>query len=259
MTDEEASAAYGGDFAAIEAAVLETPRGRWFLGEFARRNRIAETDLLLQAIRRLESNAGEPDGARPAPPSQADLASVVDALNRTKTTLAEIGAAKTATSDILKATERLQELAWELRETGAAPDVCDELDRGAAQIYTACAFQELMAERVGTALEALRAVEDGLMLAGSTPAPATAHDESAAATDELAAPSSAPTTTEVDAPLPDLATSGAPSPPIPAPPLEAPLPSEAAPVEPVEPRAVSLDKLLAIDRLDFRERVRLFT
>ena len=41
------------DFAAIEAAVMETSRGRWFLREFARRNRHANTDDVLEAVARL--------------------------------------------------------------------------------------------------------------------------------------------------------------------------------------------------------------
>lgn len=43
------------DFDAIEGAVMETARGRWFLTEFARRNRHANTQALLEAISRLET------------------------------------------------------------------------------------------------------------------------------------------------------------------------------------------------------------
>lgn len=42
------------EYDAIEAAMLETARGRWFLAEFARRNRTADTNMLLGAIERLE-------------------------------------------------------------------------------------------------------------------------------------------------------------------------------------------------------------
>ncbi|HUE46278.1 MAG TPA: hypothetical protein VMO81_08515 [Aestuariivirgaceae bacterium] len=53
------------DYEAIEAAVLESPRGRWFLGEFARRHRAADTLMLLEAIRRLERGVAEtPDMAQ---------------------------------------------------------------------------------------------------------------------------------------------------------------------------------------------------
>lgn len=43
------------DYEAIEAAVTETVRGRWFLAEFARRNRLAETRQLLDAMSRIEA------------------------------------------------------------------------------------------------------------------------------------------------------------------------------------------------------------
>ena len=46
------------DFDAIEAAVRETERGRWFLTEFARRNRLGETRLLLEAIQKTPAEAG---------------------------------------------------------------------------------------------------------------------------------------------------------------------------------------------------------
>ena len=42
------------DYEAIEAAVLETPRGRWFLAEFARRIREQESGRLLDAVGKLE-------------------------------------------------------------------------------------------------------------------------------------------------------------------------------------------------------------
>ena len=43
------------DYEAIEAAVTETVRGRWFLNEFARRNRAAESAPMLEAMARIES------------------------------------------------------------------------------------------------------------------------------------------------------------------------------------------------------------
>jgi hypothetical protein len=47
------------DYEAIEAAVQESPRGRWFLGEFTRRNRAADTLMLLEAIHKLERGVAE--------------------------------------------------------------------------------------------------------------------------------------------------------------------------------------------------------
>ncbi len=42
------------DYQAIEAAVMETVRGRWFLAEFARRGRAEEMRQMLEAVARLE-------------------------------------------------------------------------------------------------------------------------------------------------------------------------------------------------------------
>ena len=54
------------DYEAIEAAVTETVRGRWFLNEFARRNRLAETRLLLDAMARLETTVAANQVALPS-------------------------------------------------------------------------------------------------------------------------------------------------------------------------------------------------
>jgi hypothetical protein len=54
------------DFEAIESAVMETERGRWFLSEFTRRRRAEDAARVLAAIDRLEARAmrGEIDRAR---------------------------------------------------------------------------------------------------------------------------------------------------------------------------------------------------
>ncbi len=70
------------DFEAIEAAVLETARGRWFLAEYLRRHQAAETRALLDAIRKLENALGA-DGQR-----SRDILAIME---RTAGQLAEIG------------------------------------------------------------------------------------------------------------------------------------------------------------------------
>ena len=42
------------DYDAIVSAIMETARGRWFLSEYARRNRHADTQLLVGAIDRMK-------------------------------------------------------------------------------------------------------------------------------------------------------------------------------------------------------------
>src|SRR6267378_2294069 len=44
------------DYAAISEAFMETSRGRWFLGEYAKRNRNADTRMVLDAVARIEES-----------------------------------------------------------------------------------------------------------------------------------------------------------------------------------------------------------
>jgi hypothetical protein len=57
------------DYEAIEAAVMETVRGRWFLAEFARRSRVDEMRQVLDAIGRLEQVVVDQRTLPPADPS----------------------------------------------------------------------------------------------------------------------------------------------------------------------------------------------
>src|SRR3979411_637938 len=42
------------DYESIREAFMETSRGRWFLGEYAKRNRNADTRMVLDAVARIE-------------------------------------------------------------------------------------------------------------------------------------------------------------------------------------------------------------
>lgn len=75
------------DYEAIEAAVTETVRGRWFLSEFARRNRLSETRQVLDAIGRVEAAVAGQSALPSADPSirlliqrVKDIAGQLDAL-----------------------------------------------------------------------------------------------------------------------------------------------------------------------------------
>ncbi len=64
-----------------------------------------------------------------------------------------------ATSDILGAAEEVQELAWTLRENGVDNGLCDQLDRHATQIYTACSFQDITGQRISKVVAVLKELE----------------------------------------------------------------------------------------------------
>jgi hypothetical protein len=69
------------DFAALLAALQEAERGRWFLAEFARRQRNADTVMVLDAVARIEARLAaqqaEPTGGT-GQTVAADLARIID-------------------------------------------------------------------------------------------------------------------------------------------------------------------------------------
>ena len=168
------------DYNAIEAAVLETMRGRWFLAEYARRNRQADTTMLLAALDRIEAALGGERSVQPVDRIRFDLVEMAKAIARTKAEIAAIKpdadhhgkfgeateeldsivqATETATSDILAAAEQIQEIAWTLREQGLEAEVCDLLDGKATDVYTACSFQDLTGQRTRKVIQVLHYLE----------------------------------------------------------------------------------------------------
>src|ERR1043166_8459123 len=66
------------DYDAISAAFMETSRGRWFLGEYAKRNRNADTRMVLDAVARIEENLA----AQKQTASDADLREALAAIRK---------------------------------------------------------------------------------------------------------------------------------------------------------------------------------
>ena len=171
------------EYEAIEATMSGSARGRWFLAEFASRNRSADTNVLLDAIARLESAVTDGRGPDAVSHFRGDIMEMANAIGRTKAEIAAITdpghdqtrlsiasealdaivqATERATTDILAAAEQVQESAWLLRENGIDAAACDALDRYATQIYTACSFQDLTAQRTGRIVHTLRYLEERL-------------------------------------------------------------------------------------------------
>ena len=66
------------DYEAIREAFMETARGRWFLDEYAKRNRNADTRMVLDAVERIEQGlAAQKDAA-----AEADLTEALAAIRK---------------------------------------------------------------------------------------------------------------------------------------------------------------------------------
>jgi chemotaxis regulatin CheY-phosphate phosphatase CheZ len=169
------------DYEAIEAAVKETARGRWFLEEFAQRNRHADTKLVLDAIQRLQRSVLGAESA-PAPAPQipeirADLNEIERTAEQTRKLLAEIdathqrdgdlgneldlvvAASAQAISGVLSDADRISEISATMRSQGIAEYICDQLDGLSEHVNTACAFQDLTGQRTQKVVIALRLLE----------------------------------------------------------------------------------------------------
>ncbi|WP_181702339.1 chemotaxis protein [Chthonobacter albigriseus] len=167
------------DYEAIELAVMETAKGRWFLAEYARRHRAADTTLVLDAIAGLEKKlrrTARPDIDR----IRLDIGEMKDAIERTKNEIAQIkhdqndssrfdrasneldaivSQTEAATSEILTSAEKIQEIAWTMREGGIEPEICDALEGLTTTIYMSCSFQDLTGQRTQKVVHVLRYLE----------------------------------------------------------------------------------------------------
>jgi hypothetical protein len=129
------------DYEAISDAFMETSRGRWFLGEYAKRNRNADTSMVLDAVARIEENLA----VQKQPPPDSGLA---EALIAIKNSIDEARVAAAAALDGLALEETLapvrkgarviREIAWRLREIGADGRICDLIDSQVSAIETGC-------------------------------------------------------------------------------------------------------------------------
>ena len=154
------------DYEAIEAAVMETARGRWFLAEYARRNRAADTRMLLGAIDKLErvirerNDIGDSGGRHP-PREAAEIAAVIAEARRESAAVGPVSAE--ATAKILTAAAQIQQIAWALRERGLDRTACDALHARAAAIRAACASQDLAGQHVAKLVRTLDDIESRLV------------------------------------------------------------------------------------------------
>ena len=145
------------DYAAIAEAFMETSRGRWFLTEYAKRNRNADTHMVLDAVARIEQNLAaqrEEDIEREANLQREGLsaqqakeavAAAAAAQERLTEALAAIRGLVEAAEELAvealdnlalekrmapvrKGARVLREIAWRLREIGNDGRICDLID-----------------------------------------------------------------------------------------------------------------------------------
>lgn len=130
------------DYDAIREAFMETARGRWFLGEYAKRNRNADTRMVLDAVAKIEETLA----AQRQPVVEDRLPEALVAIRRAVED-AESAAAKAfdpaaieaSLAPVTRGVRIIKEISWRWREIGADGRICDLIDSQLASIEAACA------------------------------------------------------------------------------------------------------------------------
>jgi hypothetical protein len=130
------------DYEAIHAAITQSARGRWFLAELVRRNRNADTLMILSAIERLETLIGEgrqggpglQGDPRQSEPQQSGGAESCGAAAQSPGLAETAAAADVPAGDIAAAAERIGEAASTLRRSRLDPAACEQIEALASAI-----------------------------------------------------------------------------------------------------------------------------
>ncbi len=169
------------EYGIILSAVRETARGRWFLHEYARKNRHADTETVLEAIEKLSRQTRNIGNGIDTDHIRLELKEMAETIASTKHEIVTIrsdmeldeqklkasceldsivAATEKATSEILEAAEQVQETAWTMREEEIDEKSCEKLDALATDIYTACSFQDITGQRTDKVIKVLQYLEN---------------------------------------------------------------------------------------------------
>jgi hypothetical protein len=129
------------DYDAISAAFMETSRGRWFLSEYAKRNRNADTSMVLDAVARIEANIAAQKDEAPQHALADVLAAIRETLDeaRAATSAALSGAAvDQSLAPIRNGAQVIRETLLRLREIGVGGRIYDLMDSQVNAIEAGC-------------------------------------------------------------------------------------------------------------------------
>jgi hypothetical protein len=190
------------DYDAIREAFMETARGRWFLGEYAKRNRNADTRMVLDAVAKIEETLAaqrQPVVIDRLPEALAAIRRAVDGAETAAGATFDRAALEASLGPITRGARIIKEISWRWREIGADGRICDLIDSQLAAIEAACAQISAIDPRDGlkAAFELLRDRVEQTDAGAAPPAAAAAHP--APAPDEPPVAEAAPDIAETTA------------------------------------------------------------
>ncbi|WP_439366615.1 hypothetical protein ACNJYD_13360 [Bradyrhizobium sp. DASA03005] len=129
------------DYDAIREAFMETARGRWFLGEYAKRNRNADTSMVLDAVARIEETLAaqrQPVVEDRLPEALVEIRRAIREAETIALAAFDPAAIEASLAPIPRGVRIIKEISWRWREIGADGRICDLIDSQLASIEAAC-------------------------------------------------------------------------------------------------------------------------
>ena len=168
------------EYRSIEAALLETTRGRWFLAEHSRRSRRLESTQLDDALGRLKTSLRDPPAVLGRLRTELDAISqllrqarhvILSRANGTPShasPIAGINGEAHPPAGLLAAAEEMHALVWSLQAREVNREVCERIGRQAAAIFALSARQAQESERALHFAETIDTVARRIMAALET-------------------------------------------------------------------------------------------
>lgn len=129
------------DYDAIREAFMETARGRWFLGEYAKRNRNADTRMVLDAVAKIEETLAaqrQPVVEDRLPEALIEIRRAIREAETIAIAAFDPAAIEASLAPIPRGVRIIKEISWRWREIGADGRICDLIDSQLASIEAAC-------------------------------------------------------------------------------------------------------------------------
>ncbi len=207
------------DYDAIREAFMETARGRWFLGEYAKRNRNADTRMVLDAVAKIEETLAaqrQPVVEDRLPEALVEIRRAIREAETIALAAFDPAAIEASLAPIPRGVRIIKEISWRWREIGADGRICDLIDSQLASIEAACGQAQAIDPRVELRI-AFDLLKDRVeQTEGGATKPAAAPVQEAPSSVAEAAVETAPEAMTAEAPVaftetaPDVAASAAP-------------------------------------------------
>ena len=167
------------DYDALCEALMASARGRWFLEEYAKRNRNADTGLVLDAVARVEAVVRSEQAHQASQGVRIELLEMARTIAQTRADVAEAKPERSPSAasgtDVFAAAGRLQDVAWTMRERGLDMAMCDQISDLSTAILSASSLRnnpnDGRAQKLAEVLNSLERRIDAMLRAATEPPP----------------------------------------------------------------------------------------